>query len=333
MGGKILETSRGAQLLHSAVLRIAIRRLAQSIPVMVGVTFLTFALMNLLPGGAAQALAGSGATRAQIHDLAVKLHLNQPFFERYWHWLAAVATGHLGSSLVNGEPISQMIEARYPVTFELVGISLLVAVLLTIPVAAMASRRPDGVFDRLSTVISFAGLSVPGFVLGIVLILVFAVHLKVLPAIGFTPLSSGLWPNLRSLILPGAALGFPIFCSFVRILRGDMIDQLRDEDHITTARAKGLGPARVLLRHALPNALFGLVTLVGVNLGVLMGSTVLIEEVFGLPGLGQALLTGVQLQDIVVVEGIVVVFALTVITSNFLADLAYALLDPRIRHG
>jgi len=298
-----------------------------------GVTLLTFGLMNLLPGGAATALAGPGATRQQIHEIAVRLHLNEPFVVRYLHWLGGAITGHLGNSLANGQPVSAILVQRLPVTAEMVGIAMVASVILAVPLAILAVYHPRGITDRLSILLAISGLSIPGFVLGIILILVVAVHWRLLPPIGFTPLAAGLWPNLRTLILPTATLGFPLFCLYTRVLRADLLDQLNSEDYIVTAIAKGLSPMQVLVRHAFRNSLFNFLTLVGLNLGVLIGGTVLIEQIFDVPGMGQELIQAIQDQDVIVVEAIVVVLALAVVITSLLTDLVYSVLDPRIRYG
>ena len=317
----------------SPSLRIIGKRILQAIPVLWGVTFLTFSLMNLLPGGSAAAIAGSGATKAQVAALAHRLHLDEPFWIRYWHWLSGAATGHLGASLASGQPVSSILASRLPVTAELVVIALILAVCLAIPLASLSVRKPHGIADRISIVICMCGLSIPGFVLGLIAILIFAVHLRLLPAIGFTPLSAGLWPNLRTLILPCSTLGFALMCNYTRVLRADLADQMNAEDYIITARAKGIAPWQVLIRHALRNSMFGLLTLVGLNLGVLIGGTVLIEQVFAIPGMGQELIQAVEIEDVVVVEAIVVVLSLAVVTASLITDLLYAVLDPRIRYG
>jgi peptide/nickel transport system permease protein len=210
---------------------------------------------------------------------------------------------------------------------------MLLSVAVAIPLATLAVRKPHGIADRLSLVISMTGLSVPGFVLGLVLILIFAVHLRVLPAVGFTPLSAGIWPNLRTMILPSSTLGFALMCNYTRVLRADLSDQMRGEDYILTARAKGITPWQVLIRHALRNSSFSLLTLIGLNLGVLLGGTVLTEEIFSIPGMGSALIQAVETQDVIVVEAVVVVLSLGVVVSSLLTDLLYAVLDPRIRYG
>jgi peptide/nickel transport system permease protein len=169
-------------------------------------------------------------------------------------------------------------------------------------------------------------------VLALLLVLVFAVNLQVLPAIGFVPLGDNPLGNLRSLILPAVAIGFPLFCFYTRLLRADLVDQMQ-EDYVVTARAKGVAPWRVLVRHALRNSLFGLLTIVGINLGTLIGATVIIEQIFGLPGIGQAFIQAINVRDVPVIEAIVLVLATAVVAANLLTDVLYAALDPRIRYG
>jgi peptide/nickel transport system permease protein len=197
----------------------------------------------------------------------------------------------------------------------------------------IAARRPGGIVDRVSMGVSMVGLSVAPYVLALVLVYVFAVELDVLPAIGYVSISEGgLAQNLRSMILPAVSIGFPLFCFYTRLLRADIVDKMQGEDYVITAQAKGLGPWRVLLRHALPNSLFGLLTLVALNIGTLIGATVIIESIFALPGIGQALLQSINNRDILVIEAIVLVLATIVVLANLVADLLYAVLDPRIRY-
>jgi peptide/nickel transport system permease protein len=170
-------------------------------------------------------------------------------------------------------------------------------------------------------------------VLALVLVYIFAVELAVLPAIGFVPIGDGLFQNLRSLLLPAVSIGFPLFCFYTRLLRADIVDQMLGEDYVTTAKAKGIGPWRVLVRHAFRNSLFGLLTIVGLNLGTLIGATVIIEQIFALPGIGQQFLQSISNRDIPVIEGIVLIFAVVVVLANLVTDLLYAVLDPRVRHG
>jgi peptide/nickel transport system permease protein len=317
----------------SPTLRLAGRRLLAAIPVLWGVTFLTYVVMNLLPGDTAQLLLGANATPAEIHQLSVQLHLNEPFWVRYGNWLGGVFHGSLGTSLQNGENVTTILGARLPVTAELLLYAFVVSLVLAVGLAVLVARWPNGIMDRLSLAISMLGLSVAPYVLALVLIYLFAVKVQWFPAIGYTSLSASPVENIKSLTLPAAAIGFPLFAVYTRLLRADIVDQVQREDYIVTARAKGVRPWRILLRHALPNSMFGLITLVALNLGTLIGATVIIEPIFSLPGVGDILVQSISDHDVPVVEGIVVVLAVVVVVANLLADILYAVLDPRIRYG
>jgi len=317
----------------SPTLRLAGRRLLAAIPVLWGVTFLTYVVMNLLPGDTAQLLLGANATPAEIHQLSVELHLNEPFWVRYGNWLGGVFHGSLGTSLQNGENVTTILGARLPVTAELLLYAFVVSLVLAVGLAALVARWPHGIMDRLSLVISMMGLSVAPYVLALVLIYLFAVKVQWFPAIGYTSPSVSLVENIKSLTLPAIAIGLPLFAVYTRLLRADILEQLQREDYIVTARAKGVRPWPIVLRHALPNSMFGLITLVALNLGTLIGATVIIEPIFSLPGAGDILVQSINDHDVPVIEGIVVVFAVVVVVANLLADLLYAALDPRIRYG
>ena len=312
--------------------RLAGRRLLAVIPVLLGVTFLTFVVMNLLPGDAAQELLGVNATPAEVHQLEIQLHLNEPFWVRYGNWLGGLFHGDLGTSLTSGQNVTAILGQRLPVTAELLLYVFVASILLAVGLAVLAARRPNGVADRISMVVSMTGLSVAPYVLALVLIYVFAVRLHWFPAIGYTSLTQNPEANLRSLTLPAAAIAFPLFAVYTRLLRADIVEQMQREDYIVTARAKGVRPWRVLCRHALPNSLFGLITLVALNLGTLVGAVAIIEPIFSLPGVGAILISSINNHDVPVVEGIVVVFAVVVVLANLLADVLYATLDPRIRY-
>jgi peptide/nickel transport system permease protein len=289
--------------------------------------------MNLLPGDAAQELLGAQATPAQVHQFEIKLHLNEPFWVRYWHWLGGAVHGDLGTSLTSQQAVTTILGQKLPVTFELLLYALVISVGFAVPVAALAARKPRGIADRISMAVSMIGLSVAPYVLALVLVVIFAVKMNVVPAIGFVPVSQGIGGNLRSLTLPAVSIAFPLFCFYTRQLRADILEQMQGEDYVVTARAKGVAPWRVLVRHALRNSLFGLITIVGLNIGTLVGAAVIIEAIFSLPGVGQVLLQSINERDIPLVEGTVLIFALVVMAANLLTDLLYAALDPRIRYG
>ncbi|MQA08741.1 MAG: ABC transporter permease subunit [Pseudonocardiaceae bacterium] len=304
-----------------------------AVPIILGVSILTFWVLSLIPGNAAQQVLGPDATAAQVRALEQELGLDQPAVTRYLDWLGGAVQGDLGNSLISGQPVSGELGSRLAVTGELVGLAFVISIGLAVPVALLAAYKPNRLVDRISMVVSITGLSVANYVLALLLVLVFAVQMTVFPAIGFVPLSEGVGANLHSLALPAAAIAFPLFCFYTRFLRGDLVDQMQGEDYIVTARAKGIGPWRVLLRHAFRNSSFGLITVVGLNLGTLIGSTVIIEQIFALPGIGQLLLQAINTRDFIVVQACVVVFAIIAVLANLVADLLYAVLDPRIRYG
>ena len=313
--------------------RLTGRRLLAAIPVLWGVTFLSYVVMNLLPGDAAQELLGANATPAQVHQLEIQLHLNEPFWVRYGGWLGGLLHGNLGTSLASRENVTTILGQRLPVTAELLIYAFAGSIVFAVGLAVLAARKPNGIADRISMVVSMTGLSVAPYVLALVLIYIFAVRLQWFPAIGYTSLSQNPAANIRSLTLPAIAIGFPLFSVYTRLLRADIVEQMQREDYIVTARAKGVPPWRILLRHALPNSMFGLITLVGLNLGTLIGATAIIEPIFSLPGAGDILVQAISNHDVPVVEGIVVVFAVVVVVANLFADVLYAALDPRIRYG
>jgi peptide/nickel transport system permease protein len=300
------------------------------IPVLIGVTFLTFAIMNALPNDTAQAILGLRATPGQVAALNHTLGLDQPFWEQYWHWLVRVLHGNLGTS-IQGLSVNHELAIHVPTTLLLLAYALVVSLLLAIIVAALAARRPNGAGDRISLAVSMLGLSSAPYAFAFLLIIVFAVKLNWFPVLS-GPVNSPA-SFVKSLTLPACAIGFPLFAIYTRVLRADLVEQMQREDYIVTAKAKGLAPWRVLIRHALRNSMFNLITVVGLNLGGLVGAAAIIETVFQVPGIGNDLITGISNHDLPLVEGIVLVFALVTVLGNLLADLAYAVLDPRIRYG
>ena len=324
---------RWASFVASPSLRLTGRRLLQAIPVLWGVTFLTYLFLNLLPGDAASQLLGANATPAEVHQLEIKLHLNEPFLTRYWHWFTGVLSGNLGSSLANGQSVSSILGQRLPVTFELVIVSVVVTMLIAVPMATLAARKPRGIFDRVTTVLSMGGISIAQFVFALLLVLLFSDIWNVLPALGWTPLSQSIGQNARYLVLPVMTIAVPLAMFVARLLRADLIEQMDSQEYIVTARAKGLSRWSQLTRHALRNSMLGIVTIFGLQVALLFGLTVIVEEIFGLPGVGQALLTAVNDRDAPLLEGIVLVLAGIVVLVNLLIDVTYGVLDPRIRHG
>ena len=322
----------GRRVAGSPALRVAGRRLVSAVPVLLGVTFLTFGVMNMLPGNTAQLILGINATQEQIANLNHALGLDKPFWTRYWLWLWALLHGNLGTTVTSHQSVNSILAQRLPTTFLLLGYALLMALVLGIIVAVLAARRPNGIFDRISLAVSMIGLSTAPFVVALVLIYVFAVRVQWFPALsnslGSTPLS-----YFKALTLPAAAIGFTLFAVYTRLLRADIVEQMQREDYIVTAKAKGVKPWRILTKHATRNSMFILITLVALNLGTLVGAAAIIEPLFSLPGIGAELIDAINVHDVPLIEGIVVVFAIITVLGNLLADLLYATLDPRIRYG
>jgi peptide/nickel transport system permease protein len=316
----------------SPALQLVGRRLLTAIPVLLGVTFLTFVVMNLIPGNPARLILGINATPGQIEQTDIKLGLNHPFWDRYWLWLDGLLHGNLGIAYSNQQSVNTDLAQHLPVTCWLLLYTLVVSLALGVLVAVLAARKPNGIADRLSLAVSMLGLSIAPYVLALVLIYVFAVKVQWFPAIS-NSLGSSPLQAIRALTLPAASIGFPLFAVYSRLLRADIVEQMQREDYIVTAKAKGVGPWRVLVVHATRNSMFTLITLVALNLGTLIGAVAIIEPIFSLPGIGAELISAIQINDLPLVEGIVVVFALVTVAGNLLADLMYAVLDPRIRYG
>jgi len=308
-----------------------LRQLVRLVVVLFCVTLLTFFIVNILPGDVAIVILGSLATPQDIAGLRADLGLDRPMLVRYFDWLGSALSGDLGRSYRNGEPVAQAILDRLPVSLQLMVMAQLIALGIAIPVALLSVRRPGGIFDRISASAAFGFLAMPNFMLGIVLIYLFSVTFDLLPATGFTPMSEGLWDNFVSMILPSLTLGLIEWTVLMRVLRSDLLTTLK-EDFILLARSKGLPPWRVLLQHALRPSSFTLITILGLNIGGLIGGAVIVEQIFALPGVGRLLLGGIFNRDLILVQGTVSFIAVGFVVINFLVDMLYAVLDPRVRH-
>lgn len=313
-------------------MRLVARRLLQLIPVLIGVSFITFLMLNLLPGDPALAILGENATPEAVQRLQADLGLDRPLLVRYVDWVGDAVRGDLGNSYRNNNDVLDTIVSRLPVSVEILVLAQILSLSTAVPIAALAVWKRNGALDRFIGLSAFAGLSLPNFLLALVLILVVAVKWNWLPATGFVPLGEGLFDNLRTVILPAITLSFSEYAVYMRLLRSEMIETLR-EDYVTTAVAKGLSTRRVLVRHVMRNSLFALITVVGVNIGTLLGGAVLTETIFAVPGLGRLLIDSIYQRDLIVVQGVVLFVAVGYVVVNLAVDLIYALLDPRIRHG
>jgi len=307
------------------------RQLVRLVAVLFCVTLLTYMIVNILPGDVAIVILGNLATPQDIAGLRADLGLDRPMLVRYFDWLGSALSGDLGRSYRNGEPVVQAILDRLPVSLQLMVMAQVIALGIAIPVALLSVRKPGGIFDRISASAAFGFLAMPNFMLGIVLIYLFSVSFDLLPATGFTPMSEGLWDNIESMLLPSLTLGLIEWTVLMRVLRSDLLTTLK-EDFILLARAKGLPPWRVLLQHALRPSSFTLITILGLNIGGLIGGAVIVEQIFALPGVGRLLLGGIFNRDLILVQGTVAFIAVGFVVINFLVDMLYAVLDPRVRH-
>jgi peptide/nickel transport system permease protein len=308
------------------------KRVALAIVVLFVVTLLSFVLLHNLPGDPCVSRLGVSTTAHGLAQCRHDLGLDKSLPAQYVQYLNHSLHGNLGSSYLNGQTVGKAIKQALPVTVELLIVSQLIALIVAIPVGILAALRPDGVFDQLSTGVAFGLLAIPAFILGVLLVYLFAVTFHVFPATGYTPLTQDFGQNLKSIILPSLTLGLGSLAVYMRVLRTDMIATLR-EDFITTARAKGMPTSHILLRHALRPSTFALVTVAGINIGTLIGGVFIVELIFQLPGIGLLTLNAIYSRDYGIVQGTVLVVAVGFVLVNLLVDILYAAIDPRTRHA
>jgi peptide/nickel transport system permease protein len=313
------------------MLEFLVKRLASLVPTLVLVSMLIFGLQQLLPGDPAKILAGEDQDPQVVAYLRTKLHLDEPLPMRYAYWVGGVVRGDLGESTRNQEPVLRLIAQKLPVTLELALLAMTIALLIGIPAGIVSAVGRGGVWDYLANVFALWGLSTPNFWLGILLIMLFSVKLGWLPASGYVSPFEDLGANLASMIMPAFVLGNAIAAVLMRHTRSAML-QVLSADYVRTARAKGLDERTVVIKHALRNALTPIITLGALELGTLLSGAVLTEQVFTIPGFGKLIVDSVFNRDYLVVQGVVLVTATAYMTLNLLADLAYFLVNPRLRH-
>ena len=313
------------------MLEYLIRRLASLAPTLVLVSMLIFGLQQLLPGDPAKILAGEEQDPTVVAYLTKKLHLDEPLPVRYAYWVGGVLKGDLGESVRTQQPVLQLIVQKLPVTIELAVLAMAIALLIGIPAGIVSAVGRGGFWDYLANVFALWGLSTPNFWLGILLIMLFSVHLGWLPASGYVSPFEDLGANLKAMIMPAFVLGNAIAAVLMRHTRSAML-QVLSADYVRTARAKGLNERTVVIKHALRNALTPIITLGALELGTLLSGAVLTEQVFTIPGFGKLIVDSVFNRDYLVVQGVVLVTATAYMTLNLLADLAYFLVNPRLRH-
>ena len=308
-----------------------IRRILAAIPVMGFVALFVFLLLRLTPGDPAAILAGDMATPEQLDRIRTQLGLNEPLYTQFFTWIGRLLHGDLGVSLISNVPVLQMINQRLEPTVSVALITITLAIVVAVPLGVLAAWKHGTWIDRFVMGLSVVGFSVPVFVIGYVLIQIFAIELRWLPVQGFRTLSKGFGPFFERMILPSLALSFIYIALIARMTRAAMLDVL-GEDYVRTARAKGINEGGVLVRHALRNAAVPVITVIGTGFALLISGVVVTESVFNLPGIGRLTVDAVLARDYPVIQAMILLTSGLYVAINLLIDLAYTVLDPRIRY-
>ncbi|MEE2035021.1 ABC transporter permease [Rhodococcus chondri] len=311
-------------------LRGAVARVAKLLATLFVVSVAAFGLLEITPGDPIDSLAPPNATEEARAQIAAANGLDRPIIERYGSWLGDAVQGDLGRSLQTQAKVWDEISSRLPVTLELAALSILVGLLVAVPVALYSGYRPGGLVDRVSGSLVSLTMSTPNFLLGILLVYVFAYTLGAFPALGYKPLSDGPAQHYSRLVLPVITLAAAQAVMFIRVLRNDVVTTLK-QDYILSAKARGISTPKILVKHALRPSAFSLLTVFGLALGQLIGGTVIVESLFSIPGLGTLVINAITNRDVMMVQGIVLVVAVSYVVINAVVDLMYPLLDPRIR--
>ena len=307
-----------------------LRRVTSLLVTLVLASIVVFAMMEIVPGDPAQLMLGLNATEDALQNLREQMGLDQPLPTRYWNWVSGMIGGDFGISYTYNVPVRELIGERLVVSLPLAIIALLLSTAVAIPVGLYAALHRGKVADTASMAVAQIGIAMPNFWFALLLVYVFAVMLKLVPAGGFPGWSEGLWPSLKALVLPAIALALPQAAILARVTRSALIEAM-SEDYIRTARAKGLTRSQTLWHHALRNALIPVVTIMGLQFAFLLAGTIIIENVFYLPGLGRLVFQAITQRDLIVVESVVIILVASVIAINFLVDITYAWIDPRLR--
>lgn len=314
------------------MLRYIIRRFLALILVLFGISIVVFLLVHLVPGDVVSVLMGPRTSPEQREALRKIFGLDDPLYVQYWHWLRGVLQGDLGDSLRTGQPVLAQIIDRFGVTLELTSLALLLALAIGIPAGIIGAVKQYSKIDFAVTVFALAGLSIPEFLLGTLLILLLSLKWRLLAPSGYVPFSEDPMQNLKLMIMPAVALGMGSASYITRMTRSSVLETLR-QDYIRTAYAKGLRGSAIVIGHALKNALIPIVTVIGIQLGYLLGGAVIIEAIFSVPGVGRYALDGINMRDYPVVQGTVLFVTVVFVSINLVVDILYAYLDPRIRYG
>jgi peptide/nickel transport system permease protein len=308
------------------------RRLLLTIPILFGTAVIVFLILRLVPGDPASAILGANSTPAQLRQVRIDLGLDHPIYQQFGSWLAGVVRGDFGHDYITNQSITAEMAARLPVTAELAAFAFIIAVVVAVPLGVVAAVRRGGWIDGLVQALSVITVAVPDFVFGILGVLLFSLVLGMFPSSGFAPVSASLSLNLHSLVLPAVSLALGLAGVLARVTRSAMLDVLHT-DYVRFARANGMSAASVVFRYALRNAAIPIVTVAGLQVGYLLGGTVVVEQLFSIPGVGQLIVQAMLNRNYPVVQMCVLIFVLGFILVNLLADLLYAVLNPKIRRA
>ncbi|MCQ9388471.1 ABC transporter permease [Brevibacterium sp. 50QC2O2] len=310
--------------------RFLIRRLLALIPVLLVVAIVTFTLIHMMPGDAAAVMLGPNATAEQVAQLRANLGLDQPLFVQFFAWLGNILTGDLGESVFIHRPVTEILATALAPTVNLALLAEIIAIVIGVPAGIMAARHAGAIRDKSFMTGAMIGISMPSFLIGLLLMLIFAVLLGWFPVAGYRALEDGPLETLRYLALPAVALGLMQAALIARMTRTSMLETL-SKNYMKTAKAKGLAGNKIVYKHALKNASLPIITTIGQTLGTLLAGAAVVETVFSIPGIGQLIVNSIERRDIVVIQGVVLLIAVVYVVINFIVDVLYSILDPRVR--
>lgn len=305
-------------------------KLLAAIPVLLGVSFLTFALIRLIPGDPVQIMLGPEIEGTRVDEIRKLYGLDRPWPVQYVEWIGNAVQGNLGTSIRSGLSVSDSILEKIPITLELTFLSLVFGLIIGLPLAVLAAQKRGRIIDGLVTSIALLGISMPGFWLATLMVLLFSLTLRWFPTIGYVGFFENPWDNLSHLLLPAVSLGLAFGATIMRFTRSSLLE-VYGQDYMRTAKAKGLSSQKVTYTHGLKNALIPVITVTGIQVGRLLGGAVIVEQIFTLPGLGRYTYDAISTRDYPVIQGTVLVFTLVFILVNLLVDVIYGLVDPRIK--
>lgn len=312
------------------MLKYTLKRIFSLIPVLIVVSVVIFALIHLTPGEPASVILGPEATPEQVQELRKQLGLDKPIHIQYISWVQGVFQGDLGTSYFMREPVSKSIMDHLKPTLSVATLGMIISLIIAIPIGIIAANRRGTITDQTVMGFSLLGMSIPSFLLGLLLILFFGVKLGILPVAGYQPLSNGLWNHLKYLIMPAISLGSIQAALIARMTRTSMLEVL-NMNYIKTARSKGVRDHKIVFKHALRNAFLPILTVIGSTLGTLITGAVVTETIFNIPGIGQLIINSVERRDYAVIQGVVLFITLVYVVLNLIIDLLYGLIDPRVR--